>query len=329
MQDLVGCRAIVNSITDIQEILSKYKSIEEGGRVRRKTDYIKTPKASGYRSVHLVVKFDENGIGEKHAGCNVELQLRTQLQHVWGTTVEAAGAMRNEDLKAGEGSAEWLRFLTLMSGYIAELEEQNRGDHLLMSYKDLKTEAKQLANSLNVRQNLSTFRSLMREAETNSGFHGSEYMIRMDTATGNIYVKPAWRKMFDLADLDDDFHETKESLQVSVDNMAVLRQAYPNYFADTYDFLEVLGDLEGATRSNAKTTINKLDLSFLPKSREKVLHLEYTGNVFWREKFVGTWEKEFYGTQHFFRPESKHNIVIQGPNLEAFKENLEDWLKSR
>ena len=69
--------------------------------------------------------------------------------------------------------------------------------------------------------------------------------------------------------LDDDFHKTKESLQVSVDNMAALRQAYPNYFADTYDFLEVLGDLEGATRSNAKTTINKLDLSFLPKSREK------------------------------------------------------------
>ncbi|MGJ8626091.1 MAG: hypothetical protein ACSHXB_03935 [Sulfitobacter sp.] len=110
MQDLVGCRAIVNNMDDLKEVLSKYRSISEGGTVRRSADYITNPKASGYRSVHLILRFGEGGVGEKHSGCNVEVQLRTQLQHVWGTTVEAVGSMRNEDLKAGEGNPEWLRF---------------------------------------------------------------------------------------------------------------------------------------------------------------------------------------------------------------------------
>jgi len=323
MQDLVGRRAIVDDMDVLHEILSKYKKIDEGGRVRRKTDYIKTPKASGYRSVHLVIRFGERGLGERHAGCNVELQLRTQLQHVWGTTVEAAGAMRNEDLKAGEGSAEWLRFLTLMSGHIAEVEKQPRGEHLSMSYRDLKSEAKQLSENLSVRQNLSTFSSFMHEAETDGGFHGSKYMLRMDAATGNVDVRPAWRAIFAFDELDDDFEETKQSLEVSVDDMEALRQAYPNYFADTRKFLDVLDDLEGPKLPNTKNSIDNLDLSFLPKDVEtpqkKVLHLEYTGKVFWGKELVGSWEKRFYGT-HFFRPGTESYIAFESSDLDRFND---------
>ncbi|WP_366942619.1 RelA/SpoT domain-containing protein [uncultured Tateyamaria sp.] len=50
MQDLVGCRAILPTMDDLREVLSKYQSEETGGNVRRKTDYIENPKDSGYRS---------------------------------------------------------------------------------------------------------------------------------------------------------------------------------------------------------------------------------------------------------------------------------------
>ncbi|GIT85447.1 hypothetical protein ROBYS_04630 [Roseobacter sp. OBYS 0001] len=281
----------------------------------------------------MIVKFDERGLGEKHAGCNVEIQLRTQLQHVWGTTVEAAGAMRNEDLKAGEGSAEWLRFLTLMSGHIAEVEKQPRGDHLSMSYKDLKAEAKQLSDSLNVRQNLSTFSSFMHEAERYGGFHSSRYMLKMDASTGNVDVRPAWREMFAFDDLEDDFEETKQSLEVSVDNMEALRQAYPNYFADTREFLKVLDDLEGPRHPPSKKAIDNLDLSFLPKdikplNKKKVLHLEYTGKVFWGEELVGHWEKGVYGT-YFFESVTEGYIDFESPSLDRFKEDIKDWHEAK
>lgn len=330
MQDLVGCRAILNNMDDLREVLSRYRSTNDGGNVRRSADYISEPKASGYRSVHLILRFEEKGTGEKHAGCNVEIQLRTELQHVWGTTVEAAGSMRNEDLKAGEGSPAWLRFLTLISGHIAELEDQPRGEHLLMSYRDLKAEIKDLSSNLNVRQNLSTYNEFMREAENPRDIYGSRYMLKMDSATGDVSVSPAWREMFAFDDLDDDFEETKQSLEVSVDNMIALRQAYPNYFADTGKFIQILDDLEGPRRPSNNSAIDKLDLSFLPKDppiteKNKALYLAHNGNVFWGGELVGRWEKGYYGT-HSFRPGTEDYVALRSNNLHDFRDDLEDWL---
>jgi hypothetical protein len=316
---------------DLNEVLSRYKDRSEGGKVRRRYDHVSKPKSSGYRSVHLVVEFLENGAGRKHAGCNVEIQLRTQLQHVWATTVEAVGSMRNEDLKAGKGCREWLRFLSLMSGHLAELESQPKGPHLPMSSKDLRDEARDLASRLSVRENLTAFSALMHEVETHGGHRGSRYMLKMDTQSGNIQVSPVWREMFTFDDLDDDFQELRQSLEVTVDNMAALKQAYPNYFADTKQFLEVLEELSSVKRSAAKSSIDNLDLSFLRSKsvvlpEAKVIHLEYTGIVYWGNEKVGRWEKGFYG-EHYFMPNNENYYAFQSRNLAYFKDDLSVWLE--
>lgn len=330
MQDLVGCRAIVETMNDLREVISRYKSIEDGGQVKRITDYISSPKPSGYRSIHLIVKFSEKGAGEKHHGCNVEIQLRTQLQHVWGTTVEAVGSMRNEDLKAGEGNPQWLRFLSLMSGYIAEVEGENRGDHLPMNYNDLKSEIKDLSQHLSVRQNLSAYNEFMHEADAYLGLHGSRYMLKMNTVTGNINVRPAWREMFNFEDLQDDFEETTQTLEVSVDNMVALKQAYPNYFLDTRKFLDVLADIDKNPPAKKSTYIDNLDLSFLPKAtappKAKSLYLEYTGIVYWGDDPVGRWEKGFYGS-YYFKPKGEVYFAFQSKNISDFKADLLEWLE--
>lgn len=57
-----------------------------------------------------------------HDGRRFEVQIRTQLQHAWATTVEAVGLFRGEQLKNHQGSAECLRFFELISGELAEAE---------------------------------------------------------------------------------------------------------------------------------------------------------------------------------------------------------------
>jgi hypothetical protein len=331
MQDIVGCRAILNSMEDIREVLGRYKSTKEGGTVRRIADYIESPKSSGYRSVHIIVRFSEEGIGKKHLGCNVEIQLRTKLQHAWGTAVEAAGSMRNEDLKAGEGCPQWLRFFRLMSGYIAELEGQPRGDQLQVNHKELRDEAKELARSLNVRENLSAYSELLREADVTGGLMGPRYLLKLNSKTGKVDVTPAWREIFAFDDLDDDSEEYRQSIEVIVDNMAALRQAYPNYFLDTRKFLDILADLESASPPWQKSSIDRLDLSFLrkvtPEPVRKTLDLEHTGNVLWGGKRVGRWGKGFYG-EHFFYPGRENYVAFQSRNIWQFKADLEDWLES-
>jgi hypothetical protein len=321
IQDIVGCRAILNSMDEVTEVLNRYRIIEEGGNVRKIDDYISKPKESGYRSIHLIVGFDEKGHGTKHTGCNVEIQLRTRLQHVWATTVEAAGAMRNEDLKGGAGDREWLRFLQLMSGYIAEMEGQPRGDFLSMSYADLVNEIRILNRNLNVVDNLNTFRDFMSHAEKYDGAYNAKYLLKMNAKTGEIFVAPSWRTEFSLDDLDDDFEETRYSIEVSTDSMDSLRQAYPNYF-------EILNDtVEGHPRSN-KNYFDRIDLSFLPKPKteqKKILDIEYTGLVFWGGECIGKWEKDPYDT-YFFDPVDKGSTSFSSRNLKEFRRNILDWL---
>lgn len=345
MQDLVGCRAILPDMESLNEALEKYTSIEQGGRVQRTIDYIAQPKLSGYRSTHLIVKFDENGIGERHLGCKVELQLRTQLQHDWATTVEAAGAWRDEDLKAGEGDPNWLRFFTLVSGHFAELEGQPRGEHLNMSYRELKSEVIDLSRYLNVAENLQTFSEFMNEADRYDGSHNSNYVLKMDANTGNISVKAAWREIFDYDDLDDQpndqFQERSQSLEVSVDSMKALRQAYPNYFADTIRFLEVLKEMEGTFQRKQDNKVEpkrngrlaNLDLSFLrsmapPSQKEKELRLLETGYVYWDKELVGTWEKGNF-ENYFFRTGKSDSVAVQAEGRDNFRASLREWFLSR
>lgn len=198
-----------------------------------------------------------------------------------------------------------------------------------MSYHELRRELLELADGLNVKQNLETFSEFMHEAEVRSGAYGSIYMLKMDALTGDVSVTPDWRALFDYEDLDDDINETKQSIEVSVDNMSALRQAYPNYFADTRQFLEILRDIKGPGSSPVKNTIDRLDLSFLPKAptstKEKVLHLEYTGVVFWGDRSIGRWEEGPYGTC-YFDPDTNEYEALEAENMREFKADLKALL---
>lgn len=80
----------------------------------RVDDYVSRPRLSGYRAVHVVVRYDERCI---------EIQLRTRSMHEWAVAVERLGGRLGEDLKSGRGPQSVLAWLEAISEALA-IEER-------------------------------------------------------------------------------------------------------------------------------------------------------------------------------------------------------------
>jgi ppGpp synthetase/RelA/SpoT-type nucleotidyltranferase len=53
MQDIGGCRAVMSSVAMVKKLEAAYQNNEIGRSIISVKDYIKTPKADGYRGIHL------------------------------------------------------------------------------------------------------------------------------------------------------------------------------------------------------------------------------------------------------------------------------------
>ena len=83
LQDIAGVRVICPYISDIynvKDILLKQPDI----KLVEQKDYIENPKASGYRSLHLVVEIPVYLSQTEHR-VKVEIQLRTIAMDFWAS----------------------------------------------------------------------------------------------------------------------------------------------------------------------------------------------------------------------------------------------------
>lgn len=83
IHDVAGIRVICNYLDDIYYLRSLLTR-SESFKVLRETDYIKTPKDTGYRSLHLVVEVPIV-ISEGTLKLPVEIQLRTIAMDMWAS----------------------------------------------------------------------------------------------------------------------------------------------------------------------------------------------------------------------------------------------------
>lgn len=88
MQDIGGCRAVLNSIDEVRRVERRLCHNRPPLRV---SDYIGSPRSSGYRGVHVIVKY---------GGRQIEVQLRTRVMHEWAFTVEKLAGRLSTHLKA-------------------------------------------------------------------------------------------------------------------------------------------------------------------------------------------------------------------------------------
>lgn len=114
MQDIAGCRLVVSGIDD-QNIATK-ALLATFGNAALVVDRRALP-SFGYRAVHIIVRQNEQPI---------EIQIRTELQHLWAELSEKISDVREPGIKYGVNESDLSRGLLLRSKDVAahELEEE-------------------------------------------------------------------------------------------------------------------------------------------------------------------------------------------------------------
>ena len=107
IRDVAGVRVVCSFVDDIYRMEECFLAQEDVTLIRRK-DYIKNPKPSGYRSLHLLIKtpiYTENGKKDIY----VEVQMRTIAMDFWASLEHKLRYKKNlspETVKALEDELE-------------------------------------------------------------------------------------------------------------------------------------------------------------------------------------------------------------------------------
>jgi ppGpp synthetase/RelA/SpoT-type nucleotidyltranferase len=243
MQDIGGLRIVVKTIKEVNLIRKELKKTERHSNFKftfaNEKNYITNPPKSGYRSIHMVYKYDKDIDLNKQ--CRVEIQIRTQLQHYWATAVEVTGTYRNESLKQGDGDEKYLNIFKKISKLFISIETKK------IDYEFIK-EVKQDIEKIELLKKLQSFNIVSRHLESNDK---EEYvLLKMNFKKEQIEIAQYSRAKFEQANKDYLKMEMKyfanstvEIVLISIQDIKKLKQYYPNYFMDTTEFIKNINAL--------------------------------------------------------------------------------------
>ena len=251
MQDIGGARAVLPAIEDVDRLREIYRRRRTGHQYVAEKDYVGQPKASGYRSIHLVYRYHSD---RNHAynGLQIELQLRTRLQHAWATAVETVGTFLGQSLKASQGREDWLRFFKLIGSGFALAEGGSAADNVPADSGALMTEIRNAAAGLRVKETLEAFGQALNFDKT------YKKLIRNEISYYLFILQPEQKKLTAWPFRDGELVQATEAyltqeknlagtagdtVLVASDSLESLRRAFPNYFWDTRRFVEEMDRL--------------------------------------------------------------------------------------
>jgi hypothetical protein len=242
MQDIGGCRAVLSSVKEVDELVNYYKTKSRAKHVLVREDpYILQPKDSGYRGVHLVYSYDGR---TEWNGLKVEIQLRSRLQHGWATAVETVGTFTQQVLKSSLGEDDWLRFFALMSSALALREGTPSVPGTPEDTAALTKELRSYVKKLKVIDRLQAYGTTLQHVErTMEGVKGGHtFLLELDVKAQQLSI---WdfesavqaAEQYEAVERAIENEPNKDVVLVSVESLAALRRAYPNYFLDTTAFV--------------------------------------------------------------------------------------------
>jgi ppGpp synthetase/RelA/SpoT-type nucleotidyltranferase len=253
MQDIGGCRAVVDTVSQVRRLERTFeeacrKNPHRGPQYFRTSDYIANPKENGYRGVHLVYKFRSDS--EEHScynGQRIEIQLRSRSQHYWATAVETYSTFSGEALKSNIGTEAWIRFFALVSSGIAISEKSPTVPGTPSVMNELVPQIRKLWGDLNVHNVLtgwSAATKYTKEERDQAIQQAAMYMLVLEPEKFSVTVYPFSNDQIAKANAQyaefEKNHPELQAVLVSVDSIAALRTAYPNYFLDTNSFIALV-----------------------------------------------------------------------------------------
>lgn len=247
MQDIGGCRAVVNTVSQARRLVQQgYLRSRLNHVLVNNKDYVGEPKDSGYRGYHLIYRY----VSDKkptYNGCQIELQVRSRIQHAWATAVETVGTFIQHSLKSSEGPDEWLRFFALCSSAFARTEGTPLAPNTPTNKRELNRTIRRMATELDVGRQLRAYGAALNITMSDSDAASHYYILALDTSNEElrIYAYPknqltvATRQYLEIEKKNREMAGA-EAVLVSADSLQSLRRAYPNYYLDTGVFLREL-----------------------------------------------------------------------------------------
>jgi len=237
MQDVGGLRAILDNTAEVYELVETYTRAKSRHELFSLDDYIIRPKSDGYRGIHLVYKLP------KDPSIFLEIQVRSNYQHIWATAVEVFGTLKNSSFKSGFGDEEWLDFFKILSSCFALKEGSNiMGLHKSLSVDELLDEAKRYIEKLKVIEQLSVYTAIYRvvsEKSSDRGRRGGYNLITLDSTKSTIEIKSFGVNQTEAAtasylNLENEFFNNSNVnvVLVNTGDIKKLEVSFPNYFMD-------------------------------------------------------------------------------------------------
>jgi hypothetical protein len=247
MQDLGGCRAIMPDVATVDAVYGMYRGDEpllESERSLKCYDYIRSPKDDGYRGIHVVGRYHPRiAARAPWDGHRIEIQLRSRLQHAFATTVETVTTFTREPLKFGAGPARWRRFFALMGSAMAIREGTSLVPGIPTSREELIKELRDATGALKVRYRLQGWTHAVRTLPRQNVEGFKWLLLVLDTKQNTIKVTGYSSRQHAteaIAEAEQLKRRELDAVLVWVQSISDLRAAYPNYYADTREFIEAL-----------------------------------------------------------------------------------------
>lgn len=263
MQDIGGCRVIVSSTKKLHRLIKELRKCPEfknGNNQIKCSDYISNPKPDGYRSYHLIGNFTDQTNNKK----KIEVQLRTRLQHDWATTLEIVELFTGEALKSNGGNQDFQDFFAQISEQLSVMESIHIFDQLkeetqYQMYLQLVEQSPKLqekcialgdlAKRIRIAEILHGFTESLKMSEDVDGAAiANGFILLMVDLSNNTLTYEGFSESQGLEAEQAYTNAEKQHSEnpaitialVSANAVGGIKEAYPNYFADSHEFLKYL-----------------------------------------------------------------------------------------
>jgi len=252
MQDIGGIRAVVRDTVQAEKLAHEYRNSKRFPHILKTNqckNYIETPKEDGYRGIHLVYEYNNTlartQAAKESRGMLVEIQIRSELQHVWATAIETVGLMTGQSLKNQQGDDDWLVFFKYISSVFAIIENRNvLAEHKGQEQREIYRSVISMIERMQIFDKLQGYSAGLQIIDRVRRHH-YYHLLTLNTHEKIVnvrgYTEAEYEKAVEEYEAIESQHNNHiDVVLVSAGQRKELKKAYPNYYLDLKKFVKLL-----------------------------------------------------------------------------------------